>query len=480
MQATLKLFSAKVESTVLDARWLAWTLVVLGAVAGMATAVLLARGVATLSAPRELALALAAAIAFGVIVWGTRRHAPAIGALAVRLLQGRQVWLLVLAGLVLRLLWVLAFDAQPSSDGLTYIQLATKLANGQPYEIGGTRAYWPPGYALFLAPLLMVMPAALAIPASQLALFALAAVGVHRLTARCAPPQAASIALALFCLWPNLIAHSATPEKELLVAALLIWAVIGATGARPASAWMAGMLLGAAMLVQPSTLLLIPAMCALLLMRRRGAAALPIALLLLGAALVVAPWTMRNYEVLGGFKLVSTNGGGNFYRANNPLANGGYTPTAEVDLSHLPELDADRTGKQLALRWIAQHPADFLALVLEKQARFMGDDAFGVYTTFRAEKDQRSQARYLVLKLAANAWWLAIWAGIAALVVAGAQLGTASFLVWGWLYLFGLHSVFESGGKYHSPILWIPCVLMGILLADMARRAAISRPGPRP
>jgi hypothetical protein len=213
-------------------------------------------------------------------------------------------------------------------------------------------------------------------------------------------------------------------------------------------------------------------MAALLLIRRGGRAMLPIALLLLGAALVIAPWTMRNYQVLGGFKLVSTNGGGNFYRANNPLATGGYTPVGAIDLSQMSELDSDRVGKELGIRWIKEHPLPFLGLLVEKELRFMGDDAGGVYATFQGEKENRRQVLYFGLKMASNLWWLAVWAAIAALVIAGARLGQAAFLAWGWIYLFALHSVFESAGKYHVPILWIPCVMLGVLLADPVRRQA--------
>jgi hypothetical protein len=480
MLATINGYAAKLASTILDARWLAWTMVFFAAIAWMATPVILARGVLSLAGWQEAGLALGAALCFVGVVFMVHRQAPALGVLAARLMEGKQrLLLLVLIGLVLRVGWVIAFNAQPSSDGLTYLELAKKLVNGQSYETSGTLAYWPPGYAFFLALFLLPFPPGIAIPVSQLGLFCVAAVGVYRLTERLSSSKAALIAVGLFCLWPNLIAHSATPEKELLVATLLIWAIIGATGVWTTSAFIAGLLLGAMTLVQPSTLLLIPAMCALLLIRRAGRAPLPIAVLLLGAALVIAPWTVRNHEVLGGFKLVSTNGGGNFYRANNSLANGGYTPVGEVDLSHLSELDADRVGKELATRWIKEHPARFLGLVIEKQVRFMGDDAAGVYSTFRGDDVKRSQMAYLALKLAANFWWLAIWAGIAALVIMGAQLGKASFLAWGWMYLFVLHSIFESAGKYHVPVLWIPCVILAVLLADIGQRSLGARHGRR-
>lgn len=464
-------FAKKVESALLDARWLAWTLVFFAMTAWIASAILLARGVTVLANGQSAMIALAAAACLAGVVFVIARQTPRVAALARLPAGGTQRLLVVIAiGLVLRLVWIVAFDAQPSSDGLTYLELAKKIVGGQAYQTAGTSAYWPPGYAFFLAGFMLALAPALAVPVSQLVLFCVGGVGLYRLTARFSSPTAALIAGGLFCVWPNLVAHTATPEKELLVAALLIWAVLGVTGERTASVFLGGLLLGATTLVQPSTLLLIPAMAALLLIRRPGRAMLPIAVLLLGAALVIAPWTVRNYQVLGGFKLVSTNGGGNFYRANNSLANGGYTEAAEVDLSHLSELDGDRVAKELAIRWIKEHPAAFLGLLVEKEVRFMGDDSGGVYATFRAQKENRHQLLYFGLKMVSNAWWLIVWTSIAALVIAGARLGKASFLVWGWIYLFTLHSVFESSGKYHVPILWIPCLMLGILLADAGRK----------
>lgn len=43
-------------------------------------------------------------------------------------------------------------------------------------------------------------------------------------------------------------------------------------------------------------------------------------------------WTVRNCTIFGTLVIISTNGGDVFYRANNPLATGGFTPIGEKDL----------------------------------------------------------------------------------------------------------------------------------------------------
>lgn len=463
--------SALLYRRVINAGWLHGVLLFMASLAWVATAVVLSRSAAGAGWKLELGIGAAALAVLWSAVLPLKRRLPALAARLDTLSAGHGLMLALALGVALRIVWVLAVRAAPSSDGLTYLQLAQQLAAGHAYQMGGTLAYWPPGYALFLRALLLVFPPLLAVPVGQVALSAIAIAGVYKLTAHLAGARAAFWSALLFALWPNLVALCATPEKELLVVALLAWAFESAVAPRRGARLLAGLLLGAATLVQPSAMLLVPVAALLVLLRPGERAWQGAALLVLGAALALAPWTARNYQVLHTFKLVSTNGGDNLYRANNPLATGGYTEKGEIDLSGLGELERDRAGKQLALAWMREHPRAFAALGLEKQLRFMGDDATGVYSAFRAQGGARSAALYAALKLGSNLWWLGAWLVLAALVAAGARLGQATFLAWGWLYLFGMHTVFESAGKYHVPMLWVPCILLGVLIDDAARRA---------
>ena len=446
--------------------WLNWPLLLFCLFAWAGTAVLMTRAVTQLSRFNELIVAVASGLLLAASVVLFKRWFRATPFTFTQFFTRHGLFLALALGLILRLAWILAFPAQPSSDGMSYLILAQKINVGEQYELAGTLAYWPPGYAFFLAPWIRYLEPAIAVPLSQLFLFVVSIAGVHQLTIKLATRQAASCAALLFAVWPNLVAHCATPEKEMLVAALLIWAFTLVLSKRPISYFFVGISLGAAILVQPSTQFLLLPIAILIGLKSSQKSPLAVGLLVVGAALIVTPWTVRNYQKLDTFKLVSTNGGDNLYRANNPLATGGYTDTGAIDLSGLSELKRDDTAKILAVRWITEHPAAFLSLMLEKQFRFMGDDAAGVYSTFRAEGSQRSNKLYFPIKLAANAWWLATWFVIACLLLSGKKLGKAQFLVWGWIYFFTLHSVFEAAGKYHVPILWIMCVMLGILISD--------------
>jgi 4-amino-4-deoxy-L-arabinose transferase-like glycosyltransferase len=306
--------------------------------------------------------------------------------------------------------------------------------------------------------------------------------GIARFAEHLAGPNAGKLAAALISIWPNLIFNTATPEKEMLVLALLPWAMLliirtldNGRSALPLIG--AGLLLGAATLVQPSLQFLIPVGILLLVLTANSLTngGWKAFLLLLGAALIITPWSVRNYTIFDSFVLVSTNGGDNLYRANNPLATGGYVAKGEIDLSDMGEIEQDQMGRRLAVEWIKSNPADFSKLVIEKQIRFMGDDSVGVYNALKVGKASDNPGLYAMLKAIANGWWILMWGLLAALAIRINRTGTRLPLfsrapLWLWLYLFALHSIFESAGKYHVPMVWVPCVLIAVYLSSLQTR----------
>jgi hypothetical protein len=122
----------------------------------------------------------------------------------------------------------------------------------------------------------------------------------------------------------------------------------------------------------------------------------------------------------------------------------------------------------------------FAELIVEKQLRFMGDDSYGVYATFRGEGSDRNTTIYTAGKLIATVWWLAAWLLVASIISRGERLGQTAFLIWGWLYFFSLHSVFESNGKYHVPALWILCICLGDLVARVGANSVPNFPNRAP
>lgn len=328
------------------------------------------------------------------------------------------VWIggCVLTGLLVRLAWLLAFPPVQVSDFATYVGLARRLLDSGVYEaVGGSRAFWPPGLPFSLLPTMAVFGGAWFVPAiNNLVLSALTVVAAYMLALRLADGRVARIATALLSIWPNLAFGVGLANKELLslfiqtVALLAYLETARTTGCRWASglAFTAGVVLGYGMLTQPSTLLFPVVFLGFELARgsmRRGAIK-RLLFLAFGAALVVSPWTIRNYVVLGAFVPVSNTAGMSLYIGNNPKATGGYM---QIEIGESEEVAANRVAAQRALAWIREHPGTFLFLAVRKHVLLLGDDSVGAYWTVKRGLNMDG-ALYLLFKGVSNIFWLVV------------------------------------------------------------------------
>ena len=136
----------------------------------------------------------------------------------------------------------------------------------------------------------------------------------------------------------------------------------------------AGALVGLAVLTRPEILLFVGLVTLMLVASRRWTAAVT---MLVGAALVVAPWTVHNYFEHGEVILVSSRGGPNFWLGNSELAPGdggaGATPELRRRYDSIIRENGDLSPSNLerlfyreAATWIADHPLAWLVLVAKK------------------------------------------------------------------------------------------------------------------
>ncbi|HKI06414.1 MAG TPA: glycosyltransferase family 39 protein [Thermoanaerobaculia bacterium] len=426
--------------------------------------------------------AVVAAIAMALLWAGRHRIAALLQAAGGRLAAiPRRRWLasVIVAGIAARIVWMLLFPAPFTSDGRSYYQLAAKLAEGQGYQTPkGELAAWPPGYPFILLAHFKLFGVGLAaVTAANLLLFAGTILVVFPLARRFGEGTA-RLATLLVALWPNLIASAGVASKEMVIvfllpATLLLYlrAAERSGGSAAAMRFAAGLVLGYATLTQPGLMLIVGAFLIHEVLLRtpllQGAGRL--ALLAVGMALVILPWTWRNQRVLGTPVLVSTNGGSVFYRANNPLATGGWIQHGERRLTG-DELTQDRLGYQWGKEWIRENPGQFLLLSLRKQILFLGDDATGLYELKRG--GQVGGGFYALLKLITNAWWWGIWGLVlVAFLVRRAtswdrRADVVLFLLT-ILYFWAIDSVFESGARHHMPLIGV--------LAILAASAALPR-----
>lgn len=407
----------------------------------------------------------------------------------LKLSERHWLWLIVLAGLALRLVAVLAFPHQPEGDELAYLSMASNLVQGQGIvDFMGNRAMYNVGYPLFLlAPVFQLLGEnLLPVRLLQVALGGASILLCHAIGREAGAGRLGRLlAAALWAGYLPAALYVVYLQKENLLTPLMLaglWvalrlarlpsyrlaAVCGAVFGLIALTGNAGLvLLGAAGLA----LLLTPA--------RLGRTLRQLALAGTTLLLVAGPWMWRNAEVLGS-PVLNTNGGFNLYLGNNPAATGMFISIADTPrgsdwaaLRQQGEVAASATLRNDALDWIHDHPADFAALALRKAAYFWTPP-------WHQGRDPASGTEALVRKAWLLQYLLITLAALASLPWLGLrrprheQPGPAGRnLTLLWLALLSytaVHMLFYVIYRYREPIMPIACVLAAVALEQFALR----------
>ena len=294
---------------------------------------------------------------------------------------------------VLRVALMLVVPLTPAHDSEWYFDKAALLAQGLGYTRDGVpTAFYPIGYPAFLAGLFALFGThmALALAANIVLGIGICLLMYHFALAIFHDKSAAALGVLLYALYPNQIALTAAISNELLYTFLLMLAFYLLSQAEKSLRWLflCGLVLGYATLTKAQTVLLPLFMAAFFLgeslsWARFGRSIRHTLIIYLGLAVVVLPWTARNYLVFGHPVLVSTNGGLNLLIGNNPSANGDITfddplLTRATDALEKggDEVAADRLAHDMAVDWIKEHPAQALALVPKKIWRLWALDGY--------------------------------------------------------------------------------------------------------
>ncbi|HVC07071.1 MAG TPA: glycosyltransferase family 39 protein [Solirubrobacterales bacterium] len=216
----------------------------------------------------------------------------------------------------------------PVFDAVAYARIAANLEQGNGFT-AGHRATQPssnysPGLPLIAAGIYELSGGL----HERLARVVLALIGAlsvafsYLIGRRLCGPAAGLIGALAVAIYPALLEYQGMLMTEPLAAALLSGAVLamlwaeapGRSGARARSPrWLVpGLVLGALTLVRPEYLavsLLLALVAAAGKWRNWRSGAMRAGILLLGVAIVVTPWTLRNAAALGRFVPISTGGG---------------------------------------------------------------------------------------------------------------------------------------------------------------------------
>jgi Tfp pilus assembly protein PilF/4-amino-4-deoxy-L-arabinose transferase-like glycosyltransferase len=395
---------------------------------------------------------------------------------------------IALAALALRLVLVTQLGSHPllqpgfGLDTDLYVDLARRVAGGD-LALGPGAFPAAPLYIYFLGGVLWLSDGSL-LAARMVQAFAGAAAvwlmgdGARRVFGRGAGVPAAALAAICgpFAFNEVLILQS---SLDPLLTALALWAIARALDREGARPWLvAGAASALFGLNRPNALLFLDAVVIGLVLFRRRAAIVPAAAFILGAALAIAPVTLRNLSVTGEFVLVSAHGGFNFYVGNNAEADGTYRSVAGITPSSVRQQADARAvagkavGRTLsdseassyfygqAWHWIRSSPGDAARLWLRKLRYVFSVDEISLNYSYAYYRGDEAT----VLRAMAVGAWLLLPLGLAGLLL-GARRGE----YWLWAAFVPVYAasvaIFFVSERYRLPLLVPLAVAGGALLA---------------
>ncbi len=303
---------------------------------------------------------------------------------------------LLLAGLVLRLYWVLVFPSLPYADSVWYYEQARNLAQGEGYRYhGAPTAIWPVGYPFFLSLVFRLSgPSLLSAKITNVLLLTLDLLLIFVFAGLASKDSKVAFLTSLIVIFsPSHIVASGLVVTEPLFACLVHGSLIVlllAVERKNAILWvLQGVLVGLVAYVRPegSVLLVVVLLCChktLRPLRTVRGILLPL-MIVLSSILVLAPWAIRNWAQLGMFIPVSTTGCMNLWVGSSPMADGGFfaPPDPSVNPTILRENDTEQTwytrSCQAAFRLIADDPLRVIWLWPRKIFKLWKDDHDLVY-----------------------------------------------------------------------------------------------------
>jgi len=269
--------------------------------------------------------------------------ATGVGAAVRRFLRANwPLAIIVLVGLALRIVWALRVEPKPFGDTYWYSNVAQNLVRGKGFAavphspwyqpaVANATAYYPPLYPLVLAALWKIAGVSLSSGKLLNVCFdAITILIVYDRARRIFGRRVGLGAAATYALLPNAIAWLPLLLSETLFTLFFsaaVWLLIASRPWREARRYHVpiafGVLTGLAVLTRGVGVILPASALVFWLARDGGRAALQQLLLaLVTVALVLAPWTVRNWRVMHTPVFVSSNTGLNLRMGHSDEATG--------------------------------------------------------------------------------------------------------------------------------------------------------------
>jgi len=238
----------------------------------------------------------------------------------------RGLLVLTLAGLAVRLLWTALEPATaPVADETMWVSWGSQTLPSPEVRFSPLRllfVFHPPLYLYFVGVPFAVFGSLQAVKYAQCLAGALLVPALALVGRRAFGERAGLAAAGIAAFYPELVWFVSHFWAEAVFTVLLWWAMerlLAADDEKGTKAVLAsGLLWGLAVLTRETVLYFLP-FAALWLAWRRTGGAKRAAVLLATAALVVVPWTIRNWLVFDAFVPVSTSGALNLWQGNTRL-----------------------------------------------------------------------------------------------------------------------------------------------------------------
>lgn len=406
----------------------------------------------------------------------------------------------VVLALALRLGWVLAVPSKPVGDFAMYLESAAHVVAHGAFD--GEFVYMP-GYVLLLAGLQALGGGWMAAKVLGALLGALAAGAITAVGRHLWDDRVGLVAGVLVAVWPAGIAVASVTGTDMPAAALIAIAAAALVTWGRDRPWRAavsfGVLMGVAAWVRAVAMPLaaLSFVYFLCIGASWRAAARGAALSCLAAALVLAPWAVRNELRYGELFFSDSHGGLTALVGANPNAEAAYSrslnrlflETTGYTLLAEPHRKADRAAYALAADWTAFEPQYALGLVALKARRLLGNERSLLYwPVYRAGVlPDESRAffdrwRRQIEGVVDAFWGLLVAAGLAGLGLAVARRRWAALsLLPLQLALLAIYATFFAEARYHLPIvllLFPPAAASLIWAADGVRAVIAARAFP--
>lgn len=414
-----------------------------------------------------------------------------VGHAAGAVVRDRRLLAAVLVGLVLRLVWVLLCPNEAVADPKIYHEGAAQIAAGAGYAFadGEPNGIWPPGYSALVAVAYRLFGTELFVGyVLNVLLGCVLVVAVALLTDLLFGRAAAVVAAWITALYPTFVLYVTILAAENLYDPLLVLVVYLAVRmfrvAGPSAALLAGLALGATILVRstafalPGVMLLAGVLARAGLRRTltRTAIATSVALL------VCIPWGLRNSRVFGVFSFTSFNSGTVLWIGNHE----GVDPTKKVrperymDLS-LPE--RNERYKEEAVEFIRANPGTFARLSWNRAVTSLRAETIGAVWNTRGIVARFGAGAIDVFKVVGSLGYYALSAACLFALAVKLRRKTLTAADGLLVAVIGVTAlpffVFHSQDRYHLPMIPFVTAIAASVLAAVPRLERLLRLVPR-